>query len=181
MQEIDTNDRMVAFKNYYKKNNIETIDDRIKKFELEYLLRLREQNGSGNSTRPNSKKYKIRESVGFISDTKFGLMRKVLLFNRIIGLNRLGHKSLNIGNKRLGRKLYYSDLLNYFLLLQRHGINLPRNFLSKNACELGLINLLKKHDKIPASISHKSSFNSGELERIRKSNESAFSRIIKFL
>lgn len=181
MQKVSPHDQLIALKNYYREKNIETIDDRIEKLELEYLSRSREEIGSGNSTRPNPKQYKIKESIGFISDTKFGLMRKILLFNRILGRNQFEHQALNIGNKRLGRKLYYSDLLNYFLLLQRLGIKLPRNFLSRSACELGLIDLLKKHNKIPASISHKNTFNSRELEKIRKSNESAFSRIIKFL
>jgi len=181
MQEIDTRDQMIALKNYYKENNIGTITDRIEKLELEYLLTFRKKNGSGNSTRPNLKQYKTKEFIGFSSDTKSGLTRKILLFNRIIGSNKFDHQAINIGNKRLGRKKYYSDLLNYFLILQRLGIKLPRNFLSRRACELGLIDLLKKHNKIPTNLSQKNTFNSRELQKIRKSNESAFSRIIKFL
>ena len=181
MKEVDPHDQMIALKNYYKEKNIETINDRIEKLELEYELAKREKNGSINSTRPNTKQLKTKEFIGFSSDTKFGLMRKIILFNHIIGRNQFGHQAANIGNKRLGRKLYYSDLYNYFLLLKRLGIKLPKNCLSKSACELGLINLLKKHNKIPVNISQKSTFNSRELEIIRKSNESAFSRIIKFL
>jgi hypothetical protein len=50
------------------------------------------------------------------------------------------------GNKRIGRTALYGDLVQYFSLLKKHGVTLPRGgSLSLAACEHGLGNILREH------------------------------------
>lgn len=50
------------------------------------------------------------------------------------------------GNKRLGRKTLFADLVTDFWMLKKHGVTLPRHkHLSKKACEYGLGETLRKH------------------------------------
>ena len=167
-----------------EKYKFESLEARATWYELEYEKLHRRVYGSGNSTIHNRDSTVPEENKGFIffsSKTNFGLLRQIALFNRIIIGGRFNQKVSTKGNKRLGRKFYYFEILKCFLELKRQGIKLPKNVLSQRACAYGLIEVLRAHKKIPPAIANKTYFNSLEREKIRKSNESAFTTIIKNL
>lgn len=159
----------------------ESLEARADRFELEYQELYRKEYGSNNSTKPKYAQPTPIRFVTFYSDTNFGLLRKIALFKRVVVGSKLKQIISTRGNKRLGRTIFYCDVLNSFLDLKRLGIILPKNVLSQKACEYGLIDALREHKKIPGDLINKKSFNSREREKIRKSNESAFARIIRFL
>jgi hypothetical protein len=164
----------------HEDHKFESLEARAARYELEYEQLYRQEYGSGNSTKKEHSEHYKKLST-FSSDTNFGLLRKIVLFNRVIVGGQFKQKKSSKGNKRLGRTLFYGDILNCFLELKRQGIKLPKNVLSQKACKDGLIEVLRQHKKIPENIINRKSFNAHERERIRKSNESAFARIIKFL
>lgn len=178
-----------GLKVYYKARNIVTMEYRLKNLEKEFAEsklehdKAEREHFGGVIHRINSTKVKRlnkvtdnspKRHVGFIDDSYDEVTNLFNFYKRVIG-ERIR------GNKRLGRRPYYSDLIKYFLLLQRRQIKLPKNFLSKKVSELGLLELLKQHKKIPLHLADKKSFNSRDLEKIRKSNHPAFSRIIEML
>jgi len=158
-----------------------SLADRADMLDLECQNLYRKYYGSVHST----KKLKVFPDDGklitFTSNTSFGLLRKIILFKRIIFGGKFKVVKPTRGNKRLGNKFLYYDIFNYFQFLQGLDIALPKNMLSKKACEHGLLDILKKHKRIPLELLHKRTFNSRERERIRKSNESIFARVIQYL
>lgn len=147
---------------------------------LEGELKHREKYGVVHSTTTSPTSKDLR-NIFFISDTRFGALKKVTLYcHAIYGVKIKSTKNTR-GNKRLGVRQYYADLLEYFLDLKKMEITLPKNVLSSKACNLSLITILKKHGKMPKEFENRSKFNSQDRERIRKSNESGFKRIISIL
>lgn len=144
-------------------------------------IKHREKYGSVNSIKKLESTPKDLKSVFFISDTKFGALKKATLYCHAIYGVRIKDKKNTRGNKRLGVRQYYADLLNCFLELKEMGITLPKNVLSHKACNSSLITTLKKHGKIPKELVNRSKFNSQDREKIRKSNESGFNRVISVL
>lgn len=80
-----------------------------------------------------------RNEIGKEADSVKELDRQWRIF-----FNAVGKKVR--GNKRIGEKALYADLVKYFLLLEQHGVTLPRNkSLSKKACQYGLGEILRRH------------------------------------
>lgn len=79
--------------------------------------------------------------VALAADTEQELDRLLSAFNAVIGRPARG-------NKRLGLKAMYAELVEHFFYLKRLGITLPKNkSLSAAACSHGLGEILRRHKK----------------------------------
>ncbi len=77
--------------------------------------------------------------ITFIADDEKSLNQCLAVY-----FNAVGKKGP--GNKRLGKRELYADLVKYFLVLKQHGVTLPRNkSLSKRAFQFGLGVILRCH------------------------------------
>ena len=85
------------------------------------------------------------------------------------------------GNKRIGKAALYADLVQHFLLLKHKGISLPRNkSLSKQACQFGLGEILRRHGCTP--LSDNMLLKSGiERNKVAAKMDRIFSRIASFV
>lgn len=121
--------------------------------------------------RRGPKKIHIRAPfIMFITDNEKDTTRHIQIFNNAVG------KKVR-GNKRIGKKALYADLVKYFLLLKRHGVTLPRNKnLSKKACQYGLGEILRRHER--TSLSDNLLMKSGSERNIIAANmDRIFSRV----
>lgn len=80
------------------------------------------------------------------------------------------------GNKRIGSATLYADLLQYFIMLKRNGITLPRNkSLSVKACQLGLPDILRRHGR--TDLTDRALLNSNNRKQIARKMDRIFSHI----
>ncbi|MBT7956790.1 MAG: hypothetical protein HN731_16465 [Rhodospirillaceae bacterium] len=118
------------------------------------------------------KSIKNVQPVIITADTKKELKRELQTLEQVLGPR-------TAGNKRLGSKKLYADLLAEFGKLQKLGITLPsKDNLSKEACAHGLGDVLYEHGRTKYSVDGLLR-DSTERKKIAKSLGSQFATMAK--
>jgi hypothetical protein len=90
----------------------------------------------------------------------------------------IGYKTR--GNKRIGKAALYANLVQYFTLLKRHGVTLPRNkSLSARACQFGLGEILRRHGC--TDLTDRALMNGENRKKVAAKMDRIFTRVSKTL
>lgn len=112
--------------------------------QLERSRKMRPQAG-----RPRTKASSQRPRIVVCGDSEAEIEAKLKKLREVVGPAKRG-------NKRVANQALIADLIDEFRNLSAMGITLPQQHnLSREACSYGLIDILKRHGKLPPSAGFK--------------------------